>query len=92
LFAGKRELVVHQAREHSRLDQCAHECHVCAKRFAAQQKLEQHMRTHSGERPFGCTECDKRFARKDKLLEHFRQVLVPVAVIIPYLLYVIFVT
>ena len=71
LLPGKRDLDIHLAREHS-LAELAHACSVCGKGFAAQQKLDQHLRSHTGERPYPCTECDKKFARKDKLLEHFR--------------------
>ncbi|XP_075740836.1 uncharacterized protein LOC142787113 [Rhipicephalus microplus] len=48
-------------------------CHLCPKRFARKHVLENHIRTHTGERPFQCPSCQKDFARKDYLNYHVRQ-------------------
>ncbi|XP_049276169.1 Krueppel-like factor 16 [Rhipicephalus sanguineus] len=47
-------------------------CHLCPKRFARKHVLENHIRTHTGERPFQCPSCLKDFARKDYLNYHVR--------------------
>ncbi|XP_077496227.1 uncharacterized protein LOC144107113 [Amblyomma americanum] len=47
-------------------------CHLCPKRFARKHVLENHVRTHTGERPFKCPTCLKDFARKDYLNYHVR--------------------
>ncbi|KAM9314881.1 uncharacterized protein KZ484_024589 [Pholidichthys leucotaenia] len=49
-----------------------HSCSVCGKDFPYASKLQRHLRTHSGERPFPCSMCDKRFPEKGLLMIHER--------------------
>lgn len=49
-------------------------CGVCEKLCENSYKLNEHMRTHSGERPFGCAFCTWRFATKSNLKRHARLV------------------
>lgn len=37
-------------------------CPLCPKMFTADNKLQKHLRSHTGERPFECRMCEKRFA------------------------------
>lgn len=45
-------------------------CLECGKCYLRPSLLEQHKRTHLGERPFACNQCDKRFLRKSHLMAH----------------------
>ncbi|XP_056136401.1 zinc finger protein 721-like [Lampris incognitus] len=52
--------------------QSTHTCSVCGKDFPYASKLQRHLRTHSGERPFPCSMCEKRFPEKGLLMIHER--------------------
>lgn len=47
-----------------------HTCMFCSKSLNTKYKLERHLRTHTGERPFECQKCDARFNQKSSLKTH----------------------
>ncbi|XP_071353963.1 zinc finger protein 770 [Trachinotus anak] len=49
-----------------------HQCHTCSKCFPSGSKLQRHLLTHTGQRPFGCEMCGKRFRQKTHLRVHCR--------------------
>ncbi|ETO27662.1 zinc finger protein [Reticulomyxa filosa] len=57
--------------QHSRLHDPEYDgCHICGKKFARKTFLEDHIRTHTGEKPFGCHICGKYFRCKRNLAQH----------------------
>ena len=47
-------------------------CLLCFKTFSAKGLLVNHMRVHTGEKPFVCYVCSNRFAEKGNLKRHMR--------------------
>lgn len=53
-----------------------HQCSVCGKELLSAYTLGNHMRSHTGERPYGCSVCEKFFKTKSNLNEHYRLVFI----------------
>ncbi|XP_053191109.1 zinc finger protein 721 [Scomber japonicus] len=61
-----------QASSKNQRTNTSHKCHACSKCFPSSSKLQRHMMTHTGQRPFGCEMCGKRFRQKTHLRVHSR--------------------
>lgn len=64
-FATSRLLTLHK-RTHTSM----YRCQVCYKSFNVRSKLQRHIVTHFGDRPFACMECGHRFKDKSNLTAH----------------------
>ncbi|XP_067135571.1 transcriptional repressor scratch 1-like [Centruroides vittatus] len=49
-----------------------HKCSVCGKAFSRPWLLQGHMRSHTGEKPYGCAHCGKAFADRSNLRAHMQ--------------------
>jgi uncharacterized Zn-finger protein len=47
-------------------------CSACPKSYFANNKLQKHIRSHTGERPFRCPACDKCFIDKSYIKQHLK--------------------
>lgn len=48
----------------------SHICDICHKSFKRREHLYQHIKLHTGFRPYTCEHCNKSFMRKEHLLRH----------------------
>jgi len=51
-------------------------CRTCAKEFTGKNRrnnLARHIRTHSGEKPYGCPHCSYRATRKEHMSRHLKK-------------------
>lgn len=71
-FKDKHHLKVHTERHHLKLKD--HYCQICSKAFYAKDDLTNHLRIHTGEKPFKCSVCDKGFSHRSHRLRHERQI------------------
>uniref|UniRef100_A0A1B0A1E4 Protein krueppel n=1 Tax=Glossina pallidipes TaxID=7398 RepID=A0A1B0A1E4_GLOPL len=68
-FKGHSQLSAHKRLHKERRFKCAN----CDKSYPRQTDLNIHMRSHTGDRPYGCHICDKRFPVKVRLTYHLQR-------------------
>lgn len=66
-------LLAAQSTSHHRgIERKSHQCLTCLKSFPSPSKLDRHMLSHTGQRPFSCQMCDKSFRQQTHLRVHSR--------------------
>lgn len=71
LSNGKENVdMVEQVAEESVFESNVLKCTVCGKEFRKNFDLQQHIRSHTGERPFQCVVCGRAFAQKSNVMKH----------------------
>ncbi|XP_046404955.1 gastrula zinc finger protein XlCGF7.1-like [Ischnura elegans] len=63
---GANELARHAEAVHADPRMCV----LCGRLLSRKDKLENHVRTHTGEQPFECSYCGQHFSRRDRCNEH----------------------
>ena len=51
-----------------------YKCDECSELFQTQQNLDNHKRTHTGEKPFACPQCDFSSANKGNVTKHIKNI------------------
>lgn len=54
----------------SNSQQKSHICEICSRGFKRREHLYQHMKLHTGFRPYICEHCNKAFMRKEHVIRH----------------------
>ncbi|XP_039623291.1 zinc finger protein 341 isoform X3 [Polypterus senegalus] len=81
---GQAEIETHQTRQHFSSLQLSNfgasikgkaqklKCSFCEKTFTKNFDLQQHVRSHTGEKPFQCIVCGRAFAQKSNVKKHMQ--------------------
>ncbi|XP_059610802.1 zinc finger protein OZF-like [Phlebotomus argentipes] len=76
-FHGRMALYSHRRTQHSTegnpYRRKRYKCDICGKFIMDRNRLTEHVRIHTGEKPFACSFCERSFARKAKLLFHVKR-------------------
>ncbi|KAJ8928643.1 hypothetical protein NQ314_018736 [Rhamnusium bicolor] len=67
-----RSYKLHEKKHSNNAEVNAHICEICGKFVSSSWSLKDHMRTHTGEKPYACDVCSKCFSKSQILTTHKR--------------------
>ena len=69
----KYKMALHIQMAHTAIEDRKYQCPYCQKGFANKRRYDDHINTHTGNKPYLCKDCGHADANYDNYLKHVRQ-------------------